>query len=349
MNKIKDIKFPIFLPDATRAVTKSIDSCDLNAANVKGAVVNTYHLMSTPGTQVLEKLGGIKNFMNYNGLIVSDSGGWQVFSLIKRNNFPGKITNEGVIFKIGGGKDTLFTPEQSIRVQFSIGSDIIICLDDFAAGSVSRKQNEIVVDRTIHWAQRCKVEYEKMLKKKGFTDSNRPLLFSVIQGGFDKELRKKCADALIEIGFDGYGLGGYVINEDTGKMNMEISQYIYDLIPDGAYSFALGVGKPEDIVNLHKMGWQIFDCTIPTRDARHKRLFAAKSENPADYEYIYINKVKYAEDFSSLDPFCDCHTCQNFSKAYLHHLVKINDTTAFRLCTIHNLRFYTRLVESLRG
>lgn len=355
MDRIKslNIKFPIYLPDATRAITKSIDSADLEKASVKGIVVNTFHLMNMPGTPMLKQYGGVKNFMNYHGLVVSDSGGWQVFSLIKRNGFPGTINDNGVTFisknKDGSKREDFLTPEKSIQTQFAIGSDIIICLDDFVGENATAKQTQEVVDRTIHWAQRCKTEYTQLCEKYGFEEDTRPLLFSVIQGGYSKDERKRCAEALIEIGFDGYGFGGYVVDRETNSLNLEISKYIADLIPADKYKFALGVGKPEDIVALTKMGWQIFDCTIPTRDARHKRLYVSKQGNPQEYIYLYINKQENAVNANSIDSSCDCHTCRNFSVAYLHHLFKVEDSTALRLATIHNLRFYTRLIESLQN
>ncbi len=343
------IKFPIFLPDATRAVTKCLDSADLHKAGVKGVVVNTFHLRQEPGLTTLKQAQGIKNFMNFDGLVVSDSGGWQVFSLIKRSNLPGKITDEGVMFNVSSKTKELFTPEKSIQTQFAIGSDIVICLDDFADNKANRKQIEEVVERTVKWAKRSKEEYLIQCEKFKFDENTRPLLFSVIQGGYDKELRKKCAEELIKVGFDGYGYGGYVIDEATNSLNLEISKFVADLIPNDKFKFALGNGKPEDIIALYKMGWQIFDCTLPTRDARHKRLYVSKNGNPQEYEYLYINKVTHQLDFNSIDNSCDCHACQNFSRAYLHHLFKIKDMSAYRLASIHNLRFYTRLVESLQS
>lgn len=343
------IKFPIFLPDATRAVTKALDSTDLNRASVKGVVVNTFHLQQEPGLAVLKQAQGIKNFMNYDGLVVSDSGGWQVFSLIKRSGLPGKITDEGVVFRVGSKNNDLFTPEKSIQTQFAVGSDIMICLDDFADNKATKRQVEEVVTRTIKWAKRSKDEYLVQCNRYRFDENSRPLLFAVIQGGYDKNLRKQCAEELIKIGFDGYGYGGYVIDEATNSLNLEISKYIAELIPNDKYKFALGNGKPEDIVALYRMGWQIFDCTLPTRDARHKRLYVSKNDNPQDYEYLYINKKGYQFDNNSIDNRCDCHTCKNYSRAYLHHLFKIQDVSAYRMASIHNLRFYTKLTESLQN
>ena len=197
--EIKGIKYklPIYLPDATRAVVKSTDSLDLKGAKVEGAVVNTYHLMTDPGISVLKDFGGIKRFMSFNGLIASDSGGWQIFSLIHRSKNLGSITDKGVTFSIGTKKKALFSPEKSIEVQFGIGSDIVICLDDFTPPDAGKEKIRESVERTILWAKRSKEQYLKMLEEKGMGDKSRPLIFSVIQGGFDKELRKYCAEKLL--------------------------------------------------------------------------------------------------------------------------------------------------------
>ena len=354
----KNYELPIFLPDATRGVTKSIDSKDLKNCGIKGVVINTFHLMNSPGMEIIQGFGGIKGFMNFDGLVVSDSGGWQVFSLIHRNNMPGKITNSGVTFFTGGKsqkKPEIFTPRKSIQIQFNLGSDIIICLDDFTPPDVTREQAEITVERTIRWAKASKREYEEQLETRKLKNVQKPHIFAVVQGGYFKDLRKKCAEELIKIGFDGYGYGGYVINDD-GNLDLDLSEYICGLLPNDKPKFALGVGKPHDIANLVEMGWDIFDCTLPTRDARHKRLVVFNKEpknisdlrDPTTFSYVYINKGKYKTDNSPISEFCDCHTCKNYSKAYLNHLFKINDTLAFRLATIHNLKLYATVLEILK-
>jgi len=352
--KDKTYSLPIFIPDATRAVTKGIDSTDLANAGIKGVVVNTYHLRTSPGVKVLKSFGGVKSFMNFDGFVVSDSGGWQVFSLIHRNKNKGKITSEGVSFSIGGGDNRLFTPEKSIQVQFDIGSDVAICLDDFTPPDASESQAEETVKRTIKWAKKSKKEYEKQIKIRKLGKNARPLLFSVIQGNYSKELRKHCAEELISIGFDGYGYGGYAVDEN-GVLDLDLSEYIANLIPNDKYKFALGVGRPNDIVSLYKMGWDIFDCTLPTRDARHRRIYSFSKDpekfniNKAKdfFEYVYIDKSRFEKDESALGKYCDCHVCKNYSKAYLRHLFKIRDTSSYRLATIHNLRFYSKLLELL--
>ena len=366
------IKLPIYLPDATRGVVKGTDSMDLIHAKVEGVVVNTYHLQkfqdwngsgmttqagAAAGIKRLPALalGKLKNFMNFNGLVVSDSGGWQVFSLIHRNGGHGNISDEGVVFSLGGEKE-MFTPEKSIQTQFALESDIMICLDDFTSPNAFSSEIRASVERTILWAKKSKDEYTKILRERSIADSERPLLMAVIQGGLDKEARIYCAEKLMEIGFDGYGFGGYVVDEN-GELDLEISEFIADLIPNDKLKFALGVGTPYQIAICRQMGWDIFDCTLPSRDARHKRLyiFAHEPEKLDDllrketYGYIYINKSIYACDEGPIERNCDCYACKNYSRAYLHHLFKIHDTLAFRLATIHNLRHYTRLMRYLRG
>ncbi len=353
--KGKKYCLPIYLPDATRGVTKSVDSQDLKNAQVKGVVVNTYHLQTSPGTKILKKFGGIKGFMNYDGLVVSDSGGWQVFSLIHRNSSGGKITDAGVEFIIGGGKKEIFTPEESIKVQFEIESDIVICLDDFTPPDADTKTAENSVDRTILWAEKSKKEFDRQVKKRKMTDKTRPFLLAVIQGGYFKEERKRCAEALVKLNFDAYGYGGYVVNAE-GKMDLKLSKYIADLIPNDKIKFALGVGRPDDISALYQMGWDIFDCTLPTRDARHRRLYIFKQDpkkinfkkSSNFYEYIYIDKAKYESDKIPISKYCDCEMCKYFSKAYLRHLFKLGDVSAYRLATIHNMRFYTMLTDLIK-
>ncbi len=355
--KGQEYQLPIFLPDATRAVVKSISTKDVEEAEIKGAVVNTYHLMSTPGIDVLKEFNGVKNFMNFTGLVASDSGGWQIFSLIHRDKKPGKITDEGVTFNFGGKntKKTLFTPEKSIQVQMDIQSDIVVCLDDFTNPTATKEEIKKSIDRTVLWAKKSKIEFEKQLEMRKMTSISRPLLMAVVQGGMDKDLRSECLDRLEEIGFDGYGFGGYVVEENG--VNMEISEYLASILPDNKFKFALGNGKPAEIAKMYKHGWDIFDCTLPTRDARNKRLYVFKKvptsysdlTDSQNYDFIYINREKYISDKRPLDENCDCFTCKNYSKGYLHHLFKIEDVSALRLATIHNLRTYSRLMEYIKA
>lgn len=347
---------PQFLPDATRAVVKSIDSSDLAHVKIEGVVVNTYHLMHEPGASVIEKCGGIKKFMNFSGLVVTDSGGWQIFSLIHRNKNAGKITDKGVTFAIGNHKKALFTPEKAIEVQFAIGSDIIICLDDFTPPKGSVSDIQMSVERTTQWAKRCKARYLELCEERKLDKSNRPHLYAVVQGGVNLDMRKKSADELIEIGFDGYGFGGYLVDENS-DLDLDVSQKLAGLIPDDRVKFALGTGSPYEIAMLRQFGWDIFDCTLPTRDARHMRLYTFVSPpqrkvdlyDKANFNYLYIKREVFTRDMRPICEDCDCYTCKNYTRAYLHHLFKIEDTLAFRLATIHNLRHYSKVIELLRS
>lgn len=355
--KGKVYKLPIFLPDATRGVIRSIDCKDLESTGIDGVVVNTFHLLSEPGLKVLDKFGGIKNFMKFNGLVVSDSGGFQVMSLIVKDKSLGKITDEGLKFYLsttGEKKKFSLTPEESIQIQFSINPDIMIVLDECRTQDTSSNDLQHSVNRTITWAKRCKEEYLRQLKIRKISQKNKPLLFAVIQGGRDKKLRKFCAKELLKIGFDGYGFGG--LPTIRGKVNYDILEYTARLMPKNCPKFALGVGNPEAFIKCTSFGYNIFDCVLPTRDARHHRLYVFKKDpsklkspgkNPL--EFMYINKSVYKEDNRPISKFCNCHTCQNYSRAYLYHLFKIGDSLAWRLTTIHNLWTYAKLINILRA
>ncbi len=354
-------QLPIYLPDATLGVVRGLDSKTLQKVGIEGVVINTYHLKDRPGAKILEKAGGIKKLMNFSGLTASDSGGFQLFSLIHKNPNMGKITNEGLITYTGPKKQNkiLFTPEDSIKIQFTINSDIMICFDDFTPENADPIRLKQSVERTIAWAKRCKIEFEIQIKKRKLNNNSRPLLFAVIQGHRDMKLRKYCADALLEIGFDGYGLGGWPFKK-SGEFNYQMCKLNASLTPNSKPRFALGIGTPENIAKLWQMGYHIFDCVLPTRDARHQRLYTytkkpdkltledfSQSNHPW-YNFVYLGKAKHAVDFNPLGSKCDCFTCQNYTRAYLHHLFKIKDTLAYRLATIHNLRFYAKLMERLR-
>lgn len=369
--KNKTYRLPLFLPDATLGVARNLDSLDLAKIGLQGVMVNTYHLIQKPGEEVLKKIGDIKKMMNWSGFLSSDSGGFQLFSLIRKNPNMGKITDEGIVLYNGPKKQskTLFTPEDSIRMQFAIGSDVMICLDDFTPPEAKEKRIRESVERTITWAKRAKIEFEKQLVKYDFNDNNRPLLLSPIQGHDNKKWRTYCASELQKIGFDIYGLGGWPFTED-GEFDYSFCQLNADLTNKNSLRFALGVGTPENIVRLFFMGYQFFDCVLPTRDARHQRLYTFKVDpkslsrndlenlNKEDrlseiFDYCYIGKGQFASDTKAVSEFCDCPLCQKnnevpqVSKAYLHHLFKIGDGSAFRLASLHNLRIYTQLMEVL--
>ncbi|HWA51578.1 MAG TPA: tRNA guanosine(34) transglycosylase Tgt [Patescibacteria group bacterium] len=342
------IPLPVFFPDATRAVLKTLDSVDIEQTKTKGILVNTYHLYKDLGKSVIKEHKGIRGFMNFHGAVISDSGGFQVMSLAK--TLGGKITDSGVTFKPAGEPKVTLTPEDSIEFQLALKTDMVVVLDDFTLPTATHKEAEETVERTLYWAKRCRAHFDKLTKNM----KQKPYLLGVVQGGFYQDLRKYCTQELVKIGFDGLGYGGWPITE-TGEFDYETPKTIAENAPDNYFLYGLGVGKPHEIVNLYKMGFNIFDCVLPTRDARHKRLYVYNSEKlsnidvilPDFYSYFVPDKEKYYHDTRAVSTACDCLLCTNYSRAYLAHLFRNNEMTAGRLATIHNLRFYSILMEKL--
>jgi queuine tRNA-ribosyltransferase len=293
--------------------------------------------------------------MGFNGGIISDSGGFQVMSVIKSGGLPGKITDEGAIFHPTKNTKKILTPEKSIEFQMNLKSDMVVVLDDFTDPKSDYDEAKKSVERTISWAKRSKDEFEKICRRNKLSEESRPYILGVVQGGKFQDLREYCAKELTKIGFDGMGFGGWPI-DDEGKFDFESAKTIADNTPEGYFLYGLGVGKPDDIVKCAKLGFNIFDCVLPTRDARHGRLYVynAESINEIDvnkkdfYSFFTPEKQKYISDASPVGTACDCLLCRRYSKAYLSHLFKIGDFTAGRLATIHNLRFYSILMEKLR-
>jgi queuine tRNA-ribosyltransferase len=346
-----EINTPFFMPDATRGFVKFLSNQDLEKINLGPMVVNTYHLYLQPGIDLIRKSGGIHKFMNWDKPLLSDSGGYQIFSLIHKNPDQGRITDEKAVFKspIDGRKHEL-TPEKSIQIQFDLGVDMMVVLDDVPPVTFSDEKMKVAIDRTIMWAKRCKVEYEKQIKERGIAEEQRPLLFGVIQGGKNAILRKYCAEELVKLDFDGYGFGARHVDEN-GDLMEDMVKETAQMIPEQKLRFALGVGTPEDIVKFVAYGWDMFDCVIPTREGRHGRLFIRKHKDfskPDFYETININNEKFREDFSAVDEKCDCELCQNHTKSYLRHLFVSKDPLGMRLAATHNLKFYMDLMEDLR-
>lgn len=347
------IKLPIFFPDATQAVVKGgVDTVDLNQTGVEGIVINTLHL-SMRFDDLHQKLfspGDIHQLMNWKKPIITDSGGFQVMSLIHNHPKLGTLTDDEAIFFQKTKQEKVFDAEKSIQIQLKLGADILICLDDCTKPQDPLEVQEKSVQRTISWAKRSKKEFERLTKGL----KQKPLIFAVVQGGHHKDLRKRCAQALIEIGFDGYCYGGWPINQDR-KFMSEIVEYTCVLLPDNRPKYAMGVGTPQNIVDCFKMGYTMFDCVIPTREARHKRLYIFKEDpNNLDllrndfYTTLSLQQSHFRTETGPISKHCDCLTCQNYSLSYLYHLFKIKDVLALRLATIHNLRFYAKLMERLK-
>ena len=336
------IKTPFFMPDATRGYVKALSISDLESSGVEAAVVNTYHLYLQPGIKLIKKAGGIHSFMNWKQPLLSDSGGFQVFSLAHRAKM-GKITDKSVIFKspLDGSMHEL-TPEKAIKIQFDLGVDMMVCLDDCPPNSSTTEQLQDSVARTIAWAQRCKIEYAKQVKKRKLKIA--PLLFAVIQGGNDLELRKSCAESLVAIGFDGYGFGAMPTNA-AGEFSDEILKYTASLIPEQALRFALGIGRPQDIVKCFKYGWDMFDCVIPTREGRHGRIF---QEHKNKLAAVNIKNAKFISDFSVINKDSKILSLRTHTKAFLNHLFRMDDTSALRLASLNNLEIYNNLLAKIR-
>ncbi len=354
-----ELLLPAFIPDATRAVVRSVDSADLVEARVPALMVNTFHLAASPGISAVASVGGVHSFMGWRGPVAADSGGFQVFSLLSENPALGSVTGRGLVFRRAkGGAKQILTPEKCIERQFRMGADIMFCLDYCThPGAPARVQSESV-RLTVEWARRCKETFLRQVDQRGLSDHRRPLLYAVVQGGDDRELRCACVEQLAEMGFDGYGYGGWPIADD-GQLVDGVNMVV-ELTPAEAPKHALGIGKPGSVVRAAAMGYDTFDVVIPTRDARHKRLyvttndFASLTWKGEDfYENLYIHDAGFARDRRPVEESCDCLCCRNYSRAYLRHLLDIGDALALRLATIHNLRFYTRLMsricEMLRG
>ncbi|MBL7202251.1 MAG: tRNA guanosine(34) transglycosylase Tgt [Anaerolineae bacterium] len=346
------VSLPTFFPDATRAVVRTVDAQDLQRCGIEGLVVNTFHLTHSPGIGLVKSQGGVHRFMGWERPIISDSGGFQAMSMIRENARYGTISDAGIHFTnvdAKGRKKLRLTPEKCIQIQFDLGADLMICLDDCPRPDADEGEVADSVRRTIHWAGQCKEEFERQLASRRLDGEKRPLLFGVIHGGYSKRARWHCAEALISIGFDGYGFGGWPLDLE-GNLAAEILAYTADLMPDDRPKYALGVGSPEGVVRCHEMGYGIFDCVLPTRDARHQRLYCYDGEggDPFAYSYLYIQDNKHKRDPRPVSDACDCPCCAHYSRSYLHHLFEIQDGLAPRLATIHNLRFYAQLMEKLR-
>ena len=357
------LKTPFYMPDATRGFVKLTGHDEVRATGTEALVVNTFHLYLQPGLKVIEKAGGIHKFMDWPGPLLSDSGGFQVFSLIHKNKQFGQITDEKVIFKspLDGSRHEL-TPEKSIRIQFALGVDMMVCLDDCPPNEFSRADLEKAVVRTIAWAKRCKAEYNRQIKKRRLGGVKRPLLFAVIQGGAEIDLREHCTRELVKIGFDGYGFGARPVDKE-GKFLGEVLRRTAGFIPSEAIRFALGIGTPEDIVRCVRMGWDMFDCVIPTREGRHGKLFlkkkglrlnlsdasAKRPKNSLDYETLNINNARFAADLKAINSRSQIEELRRHSRAYLHHLFRLKESLGQRLASLNNLEFYQELMEGLRG
>jgi queuine tRNA-ribosyltransferase len=331
-----DVHLPAFLPDATHGVVRSMDAEDLERCDVPAVVMSTFHLMQHPGSSTVKALGGLHKMSGWHRPIVTDSGGFQAYSLAKKSS----LSSKGITFQPEGAiRPYQLTPEKTIQLQLAYGADVVICLDDCRHADEPEEAQRLSVDRTIDWAKKGKREFERLAPKLP-----KPLLFAVVQGGASKELRRRCADSLLEIGFDGFGYGGWPL-DSQGNLLADMLAYTRDLIPADLPLHALGVGHPDSVKACARMGYDIFDSALPTRDARHGRLYALRDR----FETVYVADEKHTKADGPVYPGCPCWACARYPLGYLRHLFKTGDVLFQRLATGHNLSFMQRWMSSLRG
>lgn len=321
---------PMFMPVGTRATVKGLTVDQVKSCNAGIILSNTYHLWLRPGEDVIDHAGGLHKFMNYDGAILTDSGGFQVFSLAK--NKSKDITEEGVHFKSHiDGKKLFLTPEKSIEIQNKLDSDIAMSFDECPPASADYTYMKNSVERTLRWALRG---------KKVHSNPNQSL-FGIVQGGAYKDLREYSAKETVKMDFDGYSIGG-VANDGESKEDMyKAIDYSIPYLPNDKVRYLMGVGDPIDIIEGVIRGVDIFDCVLPTRIARHGQAFTRTGK-------INLNNSKFIEDFTPIDPECDCYTCKNYTRGYLRHLITTKESLGGSLLSIHNIRFLIKLTEELR-
>ena len=321
------IETPAFMPVGTYGTVKGMTPEELALLGSEIILGNTFHLMLRPGVEIIEQHGGLHGFMHWEKPLLTDSGGFQVFSLAKGR----KITTEGVHFRSPVDGDKVFLgPEESIRVQHGLNSDIIMIFDDCTPYPASPEQASASMELSLNWAKRCKDAH----------GGHPSALFGIIQGGMYKELREKSAASLVEMGFDGYAIGGLSVGEPVDMM-MKILEHTVRCMPVDRPRYLMGVGTPEDLVAAVQRGIDMFDCVMPTRNARNGHLFTSTGD-------IRIRNAEHRASEKPLDEECDCYTCKNYSRAYLHHLDKTNEILGSRLNTWHNLYYYHELMRELR-
>ncbi|MGP1413827.1 MAG: tRNA guanosine(34) transglycosylase Tgt [Bacillales bacterium] len=322
-----NVEVPMFMPVGTLATVKTLSPEEIKEIKSGVILANTYHLHLRPGEDIVEKAGGVQKFMNYDGPMLTDSGGFQVFSLAKTRD----INEEGVLFKSHlNGDKIFFTPEKVIEIEEKIGADIIMSFDECIPYPVTYEYAKQSTLRTLRWAKRGKEAHKR----------EDQALFGIVQGGEFEDLRKLCAEELVKMDFDGYSIGGTSIGEPKEKC-FEMIDYAIKYLPHDKPRYLMGVGSLDYILEGIARGVDMMDCVLPTRIARHGSLMTSKGR-------INIKRQEYKDDFTTLDSECDCYTCKNFTKSYLRHLYVSNETFGARLMSIHNLRFLIKIVEGAR-
>ncbi|MDP2644365.1 MAG: tRNA guanosine(34) transglycosylase Tgt [Desulfobacterales bacterium] len=324
------VETPVFMPVGTLATVKSLTPEDLLGAGVQILLGNTYHLYLRPGCEVIDLFSGIHGFMNWSRPVLTDSGGFQLFSLARLS----KIIPEGVTFQshIDGSKHFI-TPEKAIDIQKHLGSDIAMCLDHCIGYPAEKRDVGAAMELTSAWAGQCKQAWQTGNQASG-------ALFGIIQGGMFTDLRQASIDALVQMDFNGYAVGGLGVGEPR-EIKMEIADFTLSRLPRQAPRYAMGIGSPEELVQLVALGADMFDCVLPTRNARNGQMFS-------DSGAINISNSRFKKDTGPIDPGCGCYVCQNFSRAYLRHLFQAKELLAYRLNTLHNIFYFTGLMKRAR-
>ncbi len=322
------IDTPCFMPVGTQATVKSLSKEEVEATGAQIILGNTYHLWLQPGHKLIEEAGGLHKFMNWDKSILTDSGGFQVFSLAKMRD----IKEEGVTFKHHKNGSQLFlSPELAIEIQNSLGSDIMMSFDECPPYPATKEYMEKSVERTIRWAKRG-FEHHKNKDTQG--------LFGIIQGGIYPDIRKHCCEELTKIDFDGFSIGGVSVGEPKEEQNLAI-EYTIPYLPENKPRYLMGVGSPGAILDGVERGIDMFDCVLPTRIARHGTAMTSRGR-------LILKNACFEKDFTPLDQECDCYTCKNYTKAYLHHLIKAEELLVHRLISIHNIQFLENLMKGIR-
>ncbi len=322
------VETPAFMPVGTYGSVKGLTPDQVKQTGADVVLGNTFHLMLRPGTDVVEQQGGLHKFINWNGPILTDSGGFQVFSLGEMR----KISEEGVTFRSPvDGSEIFLGPEDAIKIQHRLGSDVVMVFDECTPFPASEQEAKKSMELSMRWAERCRSAH----------GNNEAALFGIVQGGMFKELRDESLQRLMDIGFDGYALGGLSVGEPKDQMR-NIVEYCGERMPAKKPRYLMGVGTPEDIVYAVSQGIDMFDCVMPTRNARNGHIFTSQG-------LLRLRNKRFRDDSRPLDVNCDCYTCKNFSRAYLHHLDKCKEMLGAQLNTIHNLSYYQSVMSGLRG
>ncbi len=331
------INTPAFLPIGTKAAVKSITPEELVSLGADIVLANTYHLWQRPGDELIARAGGLHKFMAWQGPIFTDSGGFQVFSL----GVKPKVKEEGVTFRSElNGAELFLSPEKSIQIQANLGSDIALILDDFPGYPFEHDKSENSIKLTRRWAERALAEFSNLKSANKLINPGQKL-WGIVQGANFPDLREQSAGDMVALGFEAFAIGGVAVGEPTEDMIVAVKSAIPHL-PENSAKHLLGIGKPSDIVQAVALGCDTFDCVIPTREARHGRLYLNNSEA------IDIRLEKFKDDFSRLDENCNCYSCKNYTKAYLRHLFSTAEPLGIRLATLHNLNYYLGLMKKIR-